>query len=230
MTLSNAGGVTTLAMTEPLTGPAWLCRPHLPPQAASAPLGQHDLAIGLRMVADTGRRTLAALVAFDCATGAPATRALLARIEESAIAMLLKTDREFLFEPATTRQWASAGITLWRRFADPETGHGLWEQVDGPDERPARYSCILCEPQRATTSEAAQIRKQAWVLLRDGWLPMGAAFDPDRFDRLNDAVDRLAGLAYRRAPLRRPAVYIQRGNEERTPWPPLDGGEGGSHA
>lgn len=230
MTVTQADGVTTLAMTEPLTGPAWLCRPHLPLQAASAPIGQHDLAIGLRMVADTERRTLAALVAFDCATGDPAIRALLARIEESALAMLLETDREFLFEPATVRQWASAGITLWRRFADPEAGHGTWEQVKVPDERPARYSCVLCEPQRATASEAAQIRKEAWATLRDGWIAQGAAFDPDRFDRLSAAVDTLAGLAYRRAPLRRPAVYIQRGNEQRTPWPPLDGGEGDSHA
>lgn len=228
MTLSKADGTVSLAMTEPLTGPAWLCRPHLRPHEPAQPISQRDLALGLRLIADTERRKLAALVAFDCAAATVSNLTLLLRIEEAALAILLQSDRAPSFEPETLKYWAGAGITLWRRIADPETGQGQWEQITGQEERSARYRCVLCEPERATTDAAKEIRETAWQTLREGWIPMGAAFNPDRFDRLSAAVDRLAGLAYRRVPLRRPAVFIQRGNEERMPWPPQGSGQGDS--
>jgi hypothetical protein len=228
MTVYNKGVILSLKLTEPLTGPAWLCRPHLSPEQTGEQITQRDLAIGIRMVADTERRSLAALVAFDC-TGDdsdPCNRELLHRIEESAFAVFQRQDRIASLPAHTLSHWAAVGITLWRRFADPETSPGNWQQITEPDEQVTRFSCVMCEPQRAMAVEAEQIRKEALKVLRDGFIALGDAFDPARFERLSNAIDRLAGLAWRRAPMRRPAVFIQRGNEERAPWPPQPNGEG----
>lgn len=220
--LRTVGSVTASAV-EPLSGPRWLCRPHLDSHAQpkGESLRQADLAVGLRMLLDPERRRCGALVAWDVEHGGP-DAGLLRRIEECDLALMLNQNVPLPYEAELMQQWARAGITVWRRTPDANaTDGGAWQQLLEKEIDPVQWQCLIYKKTPFTNAgiEAGleQIRGDAWASVLD-FVPDPANFVPQRTFTLNDRLDELARLSYRPAPLRAPDVYVQRGNDVRTLW------------
>ncbi|MBL8340955.1 MAG: hypothetical protein JNL30_05745 [Rubrivivax sp.] len=225
-------------MLDPLPARPWLCRPHVQPPAtaaptAGAPATQRDLALGLRLVVDLERRRAAALLAWDAEAAAgeqPPNEALadgatglLHRLEESDIALLLGHRDLLPLEPQFLPEWERLGLTLWRREADAPTAPGgqpaagRWRQVtDGQGLVEVGWSLLLYQgPPPGTQGPVFE----ALTWLDSTFVDAERGFRPARTFEFNARMDELAGLAYRSAPMRPPAVYVQRGNAPRLPWP-----------
>jgi hypothetical protein len=221
--VSGKGGTITAAVVEPLSGPRWLCRPHLDPHAQpkGESLRQADLAVGLRMLLDPERRRCGALVAWDLEHAGP-DAGLLRRIEECDLALLLKQNVPLGYDAQLMKKWASAGITVWRRTPGANaTDGGAWQQLLEKEIDPVQWQCLIYKKTPFTNADIEakleQIRGDAWGSLLD-FVPDPANFVPQQTFTLNDRLDELARLSYRPAPVRAPDVYVQRGNDDRTLW------------
>ncbi|MFG1379133.1 hypothetical protein [Xanthobacter autotrophicus] len=200
---------TGIAMINPLPGGNWLARPSIVPgkDGRDEKITASDLAVGIRLVVDVERRRAAALVAHDA--GATAA-SLLARIENAALAIVLKPQVDFPNLPVGwPAAWKALGVTLWRRVED---GTPRWVEVEAESG--------VNDDEHVAIFDTLDAGTQAMVIqdLNQHGLPPDRAIDAGIVQAINEACLKLADAAHRDAAIRKPVIYAQRGNAPITPW------------
>lgn len=225
--LSHTGNDTKIQQVAPLSGKRWLCRPHLRLlEPYAEPMSQGDLVTGLRLIVDVERRRAAALLGFDVdAAQDEATRydatGLLQRIEDSDIAILLNYQSIFEVSGEMLAMWQKAGVLAWHREA--ATTSATWSQITQHQTFNNDWNLVTIRVTQAenATDQATinQIVEDAIARLNAAFLPADRQIDRAKNEALTRQLGNLAALTFRSAGMRKPKVFIQRGNEPRVEWP-----------
>lgn len=227
LSLTRTGNDTKIQQVAPLSGKRWLCRPHLRLHDPYAePMTQGDLVAGLRLIVDMERRRAAALLGFDIdAAQHDTTRhgatGLLQRIEDSDIAILLNYKSVFEVSAETLATWQKAGVLVWHREA-AQAG-ATWSQVTQHQTSNDNWNLVTIRVTQAENAadQAAinQVVDDAITRLNAAFLPADRQIDRAKNETLSRQLGDLAALTFRSAGMRKPVVFVQRGNDPRVEWP-----------
>lgn len=219
-----------LAMTGPLNGPQYLCRPSMKIEKGSPALTQADLTFGTRLATDRERVLAAALVCHDFDATSDGKGDVLDRnaweeclrvlrmTEVSDFAVLL--DRGSYIpakDDGTLAGWSKLGMDFWERYQHDSGLYG-WKRIESPSYNVKQWVLLTVASVRAKGADMNPIRDIVDYLQKTGLASRHPDFDPDKVLNTNAVFASLAKLAWRNGPMPTPAVFAQRGNEPAVPW------------
>ncbi|MER8910970.1 hypothetical protein NKH99_25465 [Mesorhizobium sp. M0854] len=219
-----------LAMTGPLNGPQYLCRPSMNIDKGSPTLTQADLAFGMRLAADRERVLAAALVCHDFdATDDENGRVLDQGAREECLRVMRLTEvTDFAvlldrgsYIPAKDGEmlagWSKLGMDFWERYRRDSGLYG-WKLIASPSDNVKEWVLLTVASVRAKGADMNPITDIVDYLQKTGLASRHPDFDPAKVLATNDVFTSLAKLAWRSGPFLQPSVFAQRGNEPAVRW------------